>query len=77
MKERGIGGQEANDIGREGRWSWVSSQTPVGGFLWSPEHPGHDTGLNCLVLAHDKDYKGWDNYCDSSISMFYPICQKV
>merc|ERR1719244_333719 len=48
-----------NDIGREGRWSWVSSQTLVGDFLWRNSYvPRNDTELNCMYLSWLDGYTG-------------------
>ena len=39
----------ATDAGREGKWGWQDSMTPVGDFFgWSEE----DTFTNCMVFNY-------------------------
>ena len=59
-----------NDIGREGNWTWVSSQKPVGDFVWANIEPNGWKGENCLILNYSGS--GCDYLCTGQ---FYPICQ--
>merc|ERR1711872_607490 len=40
------------DFGREGRWYWSSSLTPVGDFVWRSSEPTTDTRYNCMLLYY-------------------------
>ena len=59
------------DIGREGNWTWVSSQEAVGDFLWYSGQPNDGIIGNCLYLQTGS-YEGYDYSCTSQL---YPICQ--
>merc|ERR1719450_2107389 len=45
-----------NDIGREGKWSWVTSQAPVGDFLWYSGYPRNRTDINLMYLRSQFGY---------------------
>merc|ERR1711974_126215 len=67
----------ATDLGREGRWYWASSLSPVPDFVlgyWF----GGDIEQNCGQLDVNVDCKLNDYQCDSDHygnTPFYPICQ--
>ena len=63
------------DLGREGRWYWASSLTPVGSFIWYTNEPGSPKS-NCLYLEYAWGWEGGDVPCDYK-SNIYPICQTV
>merc|ERR1712098_222258 len=64
-----------NDIGREGKWSWISSQTPVGDFLWHTGYPIRNmTDINFMYLHSSWGYESADT---TILRKLYPICQKV
>ena len=64
-----IGG---TDQGREGKWIWISSLTPVENFVWYPNFANAETA-NCMYL--DSINVGAN---DAPCTRTYkPICQKI
>merc|ERR1712180_55121 len=59
------------DSGREGRWIWPSSLSPVENYVWSSGEPNNGAAFNCLCLYYH-NYKGRDYPCANSLA---PICQ--
>ena len=61
------------DLGREGRWLYISSLTPVPPQLWSQEggQPNEGVEANCLYMR--RGHGGlYDFICDSHQ---FPVCQ--
>merc|ERR1712002_89299 len=61
------------DAGREGRWIWPSSWSPVESYVWHPGQPNSGANANCLKLQDAYSYHGDDDNCAAS---YMPICQK-
>jgi hypothetical protein len=62
------------DLGREDRFYWAHSLTPVRDFVWNIDQPNGGNRYNCIVLFSNGDFFGHDTYCSSP--NYYPICQK-
>merc|ERR1712004_284712 len=52
------------DVGIEGRWSWATTLTAVGDFVWYGNEPNPSLSLNCLALQTGYEYLGYAAYCD-------------
>merc|ERR1712215_257475 len=63
----------ASDLGREGRWIWMDSLSPVESFVWHKAYPNGGVTENCLYLNSGGKYEGYDNPCSVR---YFPICQK-
>ena len=61
------------DLGKEGRWIWLGSLSPVPEFLWQSGYPRNDSKLNCLMFEDAWNYAGYDYRCRYHAM---PICQK-
>jgi len=62
------------DVGREGRWFWISTLTPVQGSIWQSSYPQHDTARNCLDF-HTKNFGvSSHNPCSTPLK---PVCQRT
>jgi len=70
----------ATDIGDEGQWLWIHSDTKVSEFFWATQfsQPDDGTSANCLLLVANENSESrlgwWDNACsgyDHSV-----VCQK-
>merc|ERR1712004_592743 len=44
------------DMGREGRWFWITTLTAVEDFVFNPGQPSPTTSLNCLSLHPGFEY---------------------
>ena len=62
------------DVGRDGKWYWAASLTPVPDFIWKTGEP-NNVNYNCMYLAYNDDYDGFDLPCSNP--SIYPICQQV
>merc|ERR1711942_522155 len=63
-----------NDLGREGKWMWIGSLTPVPDFVFHAGQPGGGNKRNCLFLAFAyPTYFAADVDCKSE-SSFLPLC---
>merc|ERR1719186_8260 len=60
------------DAGREGKWYWSGSLTPVGHFVWNGGDPDEGIKANCLALWPQEFYDGVDEQCTGQ---YFPICQ--
>ena len=60
------------DIGREGKWFWISSLSIVEDFAAGILNQRF--AANCHTLVANYDYSGGDIPCDHPL---YPICQKI
>ena len=61
------------DLGIEGRWIWATTLTAVEDFVWiSADYPTESLDRNCLALAYNHGYLGYDANCDD---LWFPICQ--
>ena len=62
------------DWGREGRWYWTSSLTPVPDFVWKNGQPDGGLDENCLLIKVNLGEvdMAQDDSCDS---YGYHICQ--
>ena len=61
------------DLGKEGRWMWQGSLSPVPQFLWYSSHPNDNNEHNCLMLESGWNYAALDYDCQYTAM---PICQK-
>merc|ERR1712126_351324 len=81
-----IGGEDiidiwlgATDIGNEGHWIWIHSDTQVTEFFWRNAQPYCSTtyGCNCMALkanaGSESDSGWWDEVCTYSNPV---VCQK-
>merc|ERR1712126_467926 len=49
------------DLGREGRWIWITTLTAVEDYVWMSEsYPTNNTNFNCLNLHPSNGYLGFD-----------------
>ena len=62
------------DLGKENRWLWLGSLSPVPDFVWYPSYPKISTTSNCLFFEPSWGYAGRDYSCDYDAM---PICQKM
>merc|ERR1711936_33269 len=67
----------ATDLGREGRWYWASSLSPVPNFVWDSDEPSGSTEENCgmLYVYDELDFMMNDYLCEYGPYSAYPICQ--
>merc|ERR1739838_75107 len=61
------------DIGREGKWLWIGSTTPVDEFVWLSGYPTSSLSRNCLTLSPTNN-AGVDKSCSSK---YFSICQQI
>merc|ERR1712004_296194 len=52
------------DVGREGRWFWVTTLTEVEDYVWYDSYPTLSNNQNCLALHPTWEYFGFDIICD-------------
>ena len=62
------------DVGVNGNWTWATSWTPVGEFVWAPSFPNTRPNSNCLMLHYNYDFMATNQACD--YEGYYPICQR-